>query len=113
MYFRSIWTSNVCIKSQIFLKYFKSEAKSLSRSSLFPDSNLREKSSRRVLLVVGAYRNPWLTKKGGVLFIIAFTERGTFSSYPGIWKDGFHKMKYIQLSESFGAGTLNFIATGL
>lgn len=31
--------------------------------------------------------------------------RGTFSSYPGIWKDGFHKMKYIQLSESFGAGT--------
>ena len=31
--------------------------------------------------------------------------RGTFSSYPGIWKDGFHKMKYIQLLESFGAGT--------
>ena len=59
-------------KSQTFLKYFKSEAKSLSRSSklnfnigydriflqfntLFPTSNLGGKSSRRVLQVVGAY----------------------------------------------------------
>ena len=31
--------------------------------------------------------------------------RGTFSSYAGIWKNGFHKMKYIQLLDSFRAGT--------
>ena len=39
-----------------------------------------------------------------------FTERlhpegVIFSSYAGIWKDGFRKMKYIQLLDSFQAGT--------
>ena len=31
--------------------------------------------------------------------------RGTFSSYAGIWQDGFRKMKYIQLLDSFQAGS--------